>query len=50
MIESSCHCGTVKLEILSAPEAATRLRRLDSANTWKYLDECQQSMLDRPPD
>ena len=23
MIESSCHCGTVKLEILSAPEEVT---------------------------
>jgi len=41
MIESSCHCGTVKLEILPAPEDVVMVNPIASwhRNLWQEADK-----------
>jgi hypothetical protein len=49
MIEASCHCGAIRIEIPRKPRTLTscngsmvlnsiRVRHLDEASTWEFLD------------
>jgi hypothetical protein len=39
MITGLCHCGAVRIEVPRRPRALkVRIRLLDGADTWKYLD------------